>query len=274
MGLPYTTMSSQATVDGGMGAKDLFSALVLQRGGTFYNENASKAILDSKNVMDAFKQWTEYYQKYELPLTYDFYNRFRSGEMPMGIQGYGMYNMLEAAAPEIKGMWSMHLLPGTQTQDGKIDRTEGASGTATIMINNRQDEATKTAAWEFMKWWTSAESQARYGVEIETLMGTASRYNPANIAAMEQLSWSQEELSILKEAAKLDQGEFPKSPAGIIPPAALITLSAMWSSNRKITGRLYWSKMSSSIPKFPVSAESFFLTEKFLCASHPYDVFM
>lgn len=71
-----------------------------------------------------------------LPLTYDFYNRFRSGEMPMGIQGYGMYNMLEAAAPEIKGMWSMHLLPGTQTQDVKIDRTEGASGTATIMINH------------------------------------------------------------------------------------------------------------------------------------------
>ena len=206
-------MSSQATVDGGMGAKDLFSALVLQRGGTFYNENASKAILDSKNVMDAFKQWTEYYQKYELPLTYDFYNRFRSGEMPMGIQGYGMYNMLEAAAPEIKGMWSMHLLPGTQTQDGKIDRTEGASGTATIMINNRQDEATKTAAWEFMKWWTSAESQARYGVEIETLMGTASRYNPANIAAMEQLSWSQEELSILKEQRSWIR-EIPEVPGG------------------------------------------------------------
>ena len=213
VGLPYTTMSSQATVDGGMGAKDLFSALVLQRGGTFYNENASKAILDSKNVMDAFKQWTEYYQKYELPLTYDFYNRFRSGEMPMGIQGYGMYNMLEAAAPEIKGMWSMHLLPGTQTQDGKIDRTEGASGTATIMINNRQDEATKTAAWEFMKWWASAESQARYGVEIETLMGTASRYNPANIAAMEQLSWSQEELSILKEQRSWIR-EIPEVPGG------------------------------------------------------------
>lgn len=191
----------------------------------------------------------------------------------MGIQGYGMYNMLEAAAPEIKGMWSMHLLPGTQTQDGKIDRTEGASGTATIMINNRQDEATKTAAWEFMKWWASAESQARYGVEIETLMGTASRYNPANIAAMEQLSWSQEELSILKEQRSWIR-EIPEVPGGYYTSAASITLSAMWSSNRKITGRLYWSKMSSSIPKFPVSAESFFLTEKFLCASHPYDVFM
>ena len=64
-----------------------------------------------------------------------------------------------------------------------------------------------------MKWWASAESQARYGVEIETLMGTASRYNPANIAAMEQLSWSQEELSILKEQRSWIR-EIPEVPGG------------------------------------------------------------
>ena len=50
-------------------------------------------------------------------------------------------------------------------------------------------------------------------MEIETLMGTASRYNPANIAAMEQLSWSQEELSILKEQRSWI-GEIPEVPGG------------------------------------------------------------
>ena len=61
------------------------------------------------------------------------------------------------------------------------------------------DTANPEASWKFIQWWTSAEAQANYGLSLEMLMGTASRYAPANVAAMEYLPWTDSELSILKE---------------------------------------------------------------------------
>ena len=48
-----------------------------------------------------------------------------------------------------------------------------------------------------MKWWISTEAQSTYGNELEMLMGTASRYNPLNKEAVQQLPWTEEELEIL-----------------------------------------------------------------------------
>lgn len=49
--------------------------------------------------------WTRFYTDYSFPLTYDFYNRFRTGEMPLGLAPYSMYNTLSALAPELDGLW-------------------------------------------------------------------------------------------------------------------------------------------------------------------------
>lgn len=195
IGIPYTTMSSQATIEGGIGARDIFPALVLQREGRFYQEDLTATALDTTPVLDAFQEWTELYTKFGLSLTYDFYNRFRTGEMPIGIQSYGMFNMLEAAAPEIRGMWSMRLIPGTLDANGNINRAESASGSGTVLINRSGHQE---AGWEFMKWWVSADVQARYGREVEMQMGTAQRYNTANLQAVEQLPWKEEQLETLR----------------------------------------------------------------------------
>lgn len=210
IGLPYTAMSSQATIESGIGAKDIFPAFVFQRGGKIYSEGLDKTALDSPICMDAFEEWTNLYTKYGLPLQYDFYNRFRTGEIPIGIQGYGMYNLLEAAAPEIKGMWSMQMIPGTRKPDGTIDRSESASGSGAVLLKDSKEHE---AAWEFMKWWCSTSVQARYGTEVETLMGTAARYNPANINAVELLLWKTQELDILKAQQKYIV-EIPEVPGG------------------------------------------------------------
>ena len=194
-GLPYTAMSSQGTIDAGMGSKDIFPTLVFQKGGNIYNEDKTATVFDSKEVVDAFNEWTKFYTDYGLDVQFDFYNRFRTGEMPIGIAGFGQYNLLDTAAPEIRGMWSMHLIPGTKKADGTIDRTTAGSGSAAVMVKGTEN---KNESWEFISWWTGKEAQSRYGIELEILMGSASRYDTANNEAMELLPWAESELVSLR----------------------------------------------------------------------------
>ena len=54
--------------------------------------------------MSAFKTWSDFYTKYGFDLVYDFYTRFSTGEMPIGIASYEMFNTLSVAAQEIRGV--------------------------------------------------------------------------------------------------------------------------------------------------------------------------
>lgn len=107
VGLPYSVISAALAVDSGMGAKDMFSLLLLQNGGNFYTEDARQTTLDSEAAMNAFNQWCEFYNQYGFDLVYDFYTRFRNGEMPIAIASFDQYNALMAGAPEILGQWGI-----------------------------------------------------------------------------------------------------------------------------------------------------------------------
>lgn len=210
VGLPYAVITAQGSIDGGMGAKDIFPTLVLQSGETVYNQELTATNLENPTVMEAFRRWTELYTEYKLPLTYDFYNRFRTGEMPLGIQSYGMYNMLISAAPEIRGLWDMTLIPGTPDDNGGINRAEAASGTATVIPAATQY---KEEAWELLKWWVSEDTQAQYGLEQEILLGASGRYGTANLRAMERLPWEDAQIAKLQEQMSFIQ-EIPELVGG------------------------------------------------------------
>lgn len=179
-----------------------FQNLVFQLGGSYYKENDWKeTAFDSLEVLSAFKQWTEFFTKYTLPVAYDFYSRFRTGEMPLGIAPYTMYNQLNVSAPEIKGLWEMTQVPGTLKSDGTIDNSATGGGTGITMFNKTKN---RDGAWEFMKWWTSSEIQTKYGREIEILMGPAARYDTANVEAFQNLPWTdKEKQQLLKQWSNL-----------------------------------------------------------------------
>lgn len=84
------------------------------------------------------------------------------------------------------------------------------SGSADMILENAKD---KEAAWEFLKWWSSTEVQARYGLELEALMGESARYPTANVEACELLPWKSEELKILKDQWQYIKG-IPEVPGG------------------------------------------------------------
>lgn len=196
IGMPYTSMDANSLVGAGMGSQNIFTSFLYQRGGRYYNDTHTGTALETSEALEAFRDWTQLYTKYGFPLYYDFYNRFRTGEMPMGIQLYTTYNLLSMGAPEIRNMWAMLPLPGTARADGTIDRTSGSTGTCSIVLKTARDPE---AAWRFLQWWSSADVQARYGKELEILLGSAGRYNPANVEAFESLAWTEAEKQPIRQ---------------------------------------------------------------------------
>lgn len=179
--------------------KDLNTMLTFmyQMDAPLYMNNGEYTNLDSREAMLSFNKMVEYFTLYDFPREYDFVNRFRSGEMPMAIADYTVYNQLSLFAPEIKGNWAMTLVPGTMREDGTINRYIPSSGTAVMMM---EDTKNPELAWEFMKWWTSAEIQAAFGIEMESVINASAKQPTANVEALKMLPWATKDLeSILKQ---------------------------------------------------------------------------
>ena len=194
-----------------------FVTMLYQRGGKLYaSDNKSTGLLEDV-AMDAFEYWTDFYTKYSFPKYASFINRFRSGEMPLGISYYEMYNTLAVFAPEIRGNWAFYPIPGTEevitsaeNDPYKLQSTypytisnhiSVAAGSGAIMIekNARQDEYKKYAAWEFLKWWTG-EVQDEFGKEMEGILGSSARHPTANFVSFQQLAWPKSDLvQLLKQ---------------------------------------------------------------------------
>lgn len=208
VGLPYTAITASGAVDMGVGAKDLYPTLLMQYGGSYYNDRLTGTALDSAAALDAFKTWTRFYTQYSFDLSYDFNTRFRTGEMPIAIASFATYGVLSAAAPEIRGQWKMALLPGTPREDGTLDRTGGVSGTAMVMLAGAEN---KDACWQYMRWFTDTATQIDYATRLENLLGPSARYATANIAAFDSLNWTAEELKVLSEQRSFVR-EIPELP--------------------------------------------------------------
>ncbi len=175
-----------------------------------YLNNGERTNLDSQGAALAFTRMMNYYTLYDFPMEYDFVNRFRSGEMPLAIADYTLYNQLSLFAPEIKGSWEMVSLPGTIDDKGNVNRTIPATGSsAMIMKNTKAPEA----SWEFLKWWTSAEIQSIFGNEMESVINAAAKQPTANMEALQMMSWSSGDLKNILDQWQYVKGT-PEVPGG------------------------------------------------------------
>lgn len=178
-------------------AMSTYGTLLYQNGLQFYNEDGSKSALGSPQSIQLFQKWTEFFTSYQCLVAYDFANRFRTGETPVGIADYTAYNQLSVFAPEIRGLWGFTHVPGTLQEDGSINHQTLAGGTASIILKSSENPK---AAWDFLEWWTSTEIQVAYGLEIESILGTASRYATANLEAARRLPWSTADFKAIEES--------------------------------------------------------------------------
>lgn len=168
--------------------------------------------LCTNESLAAFQKMTDFFTMYGQPVAYDFANRFRTGEMPIAIQDYMLYNQLTVFAPEISGLWEFVQLPGIEDENGVINHASPAGVSAIMMMS---DATQPEKAWKFMKWWVSEETQSRFGNEQVAIMGTAAKYNTANMKALESQPWTAQELRNLRQQSQSLMGT-PMSPGNYI----------------------------------------------------------
>ncbi len=177
---------------------NVFQAMVYQNGGEIYlGEGQDYGIasgLYSDEAMEGFKWFTDLFTVHGLEVQADFNNRFRTGEMPIGITDYTAYCTLEIFAPEIKGLWSFAPFPGTEKPDGTLDNTYVCDTVQTVIMKGTRN---RDASWSFVKWWNSTRSQLSYANTLESIMGAAARYPAADPEVLRQLPWSNRELQEL-----------------------------------------------------------------------------
>ena len=181
--VPYTQIVASTTVNAGVGSLNLLPTLLAQSGLSLYNSELNATALNNEPTIEVFNKWASLYNEYTLNKEADFYNRFRNGVMPLGIAPYSTYMTIYSAAPEIKGRWSVATVPGNS--DG--NKSVAGAGTGCAII---EKSSNKKGAWEFLKWWTSEETQLRYSKNVESILGMIGRTPTANKNAMRRFAWN------------------------------------------------------------------------------------
>ncbi len=184
--------------------------LILQNGGSLYTQFAGDSNLTSEESVAGFRELTELFTIYNLPKDIpNFYQHFRNGSMPIGIADYSVYNLLLNAAPEIANSWEIYMVPGTVDEEGNVLRYSAGGAESTVMFTSDPDREEK--AWEFMKWWSSAEVQAAFGQTVQITYGSSFLWNTANREAFAMLPWkTRDKETILAQAEWIN--ESPRLP--------------------------------------------------------------
>ena len=187
----------------GMAAMKIFAGtmpIVYQNGGSFYGDTINRTTINTKETIEGFKKLTDLFTIYNIP--YDvpsFYQQFRDGSLPVGIADYGAYNLLTNAAPEIANLWDIAPMPGYEGADGEVKRYSSGGAESSVIFS---DTDKKDASWEFMKWWSSTETQTEFGTSLQTSFGKEYMWNTANTGAFQNLPWKAQHKETILEQSK------------------------------------------------------------------------
>lgn len=242
--LPYTKIAASTTTDAGVGNLTLCPTLLMQNGVSVYNDELNACNLATEKAISVFDMFTEYYSDYRIIKEANFYNRFRLGTMPLGIANYSLYMQIQTAAPEIDGKWGIAMVPGTVREDGSISNTVAGAGTGAVILNESKN---KEASWEFLKWWTRADTQFSYNESLENVLGSIARVATSNVEAFTNIAWDKEhEKILLKQWGAVT--EVPETPGSYYLGRAID--QAFWEvMNDKSTPRealTEWSRTANN----------------------------
>ncbi|MGB4661629.1 MAG: extracellular solute-binding protein, partial [Mobilitalea sp.] len=172
--------------------------LLFQNGATLYDGNTGNTAINSEEGIKGFTMLTELFTIYNLPVDVpNFYQHFRNGDLPIGISDYATYNLLLNAAPEIADSWKISLIPGIEEESGEVLRYSAGGSESTVLFNSTKER--EDQAWEFMKWWSSAEVQTEFGQTLQISYGDEYIWNTANLEAFGDLPWDTSDKDIIME---------------------------------------------------------------------------
>lgn len=202
--------------------------LLYQHGASLYDTQAGDTTLDSDAAIAGFTELTELFTIYDIPQEItSFYQHFRNGDIPIGVSDYFMYSMLINAAPEIENSWKIALVPGVEDENGEVQRQTAGAAQSSMILTNKKDTKVackegygnsengymerEEAAWEYLKWWMSTETQVDFGITLQTTYGEDYIWNSANTEAFSKLPWkSRDKQTILTQMENIQ--ETPRIP--------------------------------------------------------------
>ena len=176
-----------------------YAQFLYQNGGSYYTEDGYFSALDTDEAYRAFVELTEMFTHYSMPVAANFFNRFRTGEMPIGIGTSALYIQLSTAAPELIGKWEMAPLPGKLNENGEVDRTTAGNLAEVDMLITQETDEKYDYCWEFLKWWTSKDVQLAFARDIEARVGIEARWTTANMEAFLELDWDKDDIEVINE---------------------------------------------------------------------------
>ena len=164
---------------------------------SLYAKDGIHTTVNNETNIEAFEILTDLYLLYGLQNNMpSFYNNFRYGVTPVGIGNFSNYVQLLYAAPEIADDWAIAPVPGFAAEDGTIYNQMTTIGSSAIIM---EDSDNKEAAWDFIKWWLSDETQSEFAQTLQSKYGSAYIWNSANLNAFAELAIPAEDRAVILE---------------------------------------------------------------------------
>jgi len=153
---------------------------------SLWAEDGMSTTINSETNIEAFQLLTDLYSLYGLQNNMpSFYNNFRYGVAPIGIGTFANYMQMLYAAPEIADDWAIAPVPGFEAEDGTIHNEMPATDRSAIIFESSEK---KEAAWDFIKWWLSDETQIEFAQTLQAKFGSDFVWNSANYNAFAELA--------------------------------------------------------------------------------------
>ena len=167
---------------------------------SLYSEDGIRTTVNNETNIEAFQLLTDLYLLYGLQNNMpSFYNNFRYGVSPIGIGNFSNYVQMLYAAPEIADDWAIAPVPGFEAEDGTIYNQMTTIGSSAIIM---EDSDKKEAAWDFIKWWLSDETQSEFAQTLQSKYGSSYIWNSANVNAFAKLAIPEEDRAVILEQWK------------------------------------------------------------------------
>jgi len=171
---------------------------IYQFGGDLYSPDGMQTAINSEATLEGITLMSELFTLYNVPkFVASFYNQFRYGTLPIGISDLSTYILLDNAAVELDGLWSMDLHPGVYNEETDSITRYSAVGAQASMIMSETKYPLES--WDFLKWWMSTEIQSEFAFLLQSTYGQAYFWNTANIDAFKTLSMPKEYKDVVLE---------------------------------------------------------------------------
>lgn len=219
-------MNFYHNISSGVGYKWFWqtSPLIFQNDGSLYTEDGLRAGIDQPKSVKGIQALGDLFIAYSLPKeVISFFNSFRYSTLPVGIVGLNDYILIKNGAPELEGQWALSSYPGTKQEDGSVLRWYIANGTGGVIF---KDSDKIDESWEFLKWWTSYDTQINYTYTLQSTYGKTFVWMSSNVDAVADSSFDQADKQVILEQIKWLR-DVPRTPGQYMLERAI---SDIWNA--------------------------------------------